>query len=658
MSTRHSSHLYDRFRAYGLNHSLAIALRREVSRWVSENGPEWTVKRLKLIKTNFIRGLASLDSDWVGVAVRRNSGTGVVIPKGPFGCLWKSTSTFKSRVRALNALMVYTTFKSRAVTREQWKKFQSSVERIPTDPASVEKVRSMLHIPRWMRVREEKPTSFLEFVTTKGYTPSYVAAHMSNFLDTDVAQVVWDKYPIYREVMGPYADRITSRFSFDDYFGYHEPLTWASCRDAVGTLGVTQEPGFKLRVFASPNLVHQCALLRMKQQLFDLLRRVKWDCTYDQSMGIEWAQEQLTQGKLLYSVDLSDATNNFPLDLQLHLLREVGCREEDVSLFCDLSRSAWQPTHERGAKALRWTQGQPLGLGPSFAAFALTHGVLVHSVARLLGLETDSFRVLGDDIVIAGAELGEAYVSTLQEIGVPVARDKTLVSYTIAEFAGKVISKEGPITAAKWRDPSDNSFMDFVRNAGPGVVNLLPPRQRKVVEYLGPLPEPHGFGWNPRGIPLDARIQVILLLDELKPTRSVRFANVETSARELDNMWRERYLHPNFGRQFDSLAASLYRDVSERTQRSYGAKSGPSRPEMDFTVGPVLLAARSAHSKVTVPRDLVTPQARRFLRRFGYIPVNLDKDLHSKSERTTLENLELKIGKVRTPAAEVGYSPT
>jgi len=374
MSLRHASHLRERFVAIGVSKSLASALSAQVSKWVEESGQEWTVNRLKLLKTGFLRRIAGETYNLPYVATRKDS-LGA-IPKGPFGVLWNgvTVSDIKTISVALNCMMVYSTFMSEVVTPKQWEKFHQSMTRAQPDPAQLASVVELMRIPKWMRVDTGIGLeTFEEFVVRKGYAPKYVSDQIERFVETGTGMALWEEFPQYKTCFNTLASPVDSRIGWDDMFGYHDPLDSRLTWEPVGSLGVTQEPGYKLRVFANPNICHQLAMSRMKRQLFSLLRRVKWDCTFNQSVGTEWVKAQLISGKKVYSIDLSDATNNFPLEVQLNILQAIGCAREDVELFHRLSRAPWRSTHEAKGKNYRWTVGQPLGLGPSFAAFALTH---------------------------------------------------------------------------------------------------------------------------------------------------------------------------------------------------------------------------------------------------------------------------------------------
>jgi len=159
-----------------------------------------------------------------------------------------------------------------------------------------------------------------------------------------------------------------------------------------------------------------------------------------------------------------------------------------------------------GFGQISWRRGQPLGLYPSFGSFALTHGVL------LLGLLKEPYKgqfyILGDDVVILDDAIAHSYRELLASLGCPISETKSLTSNSLCEFGGKILTSQSVIPQFKWRVISDDSFLDLVRNLGCRAVKLLRARQRAVVQKLSSLPEClGGFGWNPKGIPLEERLQ-------------------------------------------------------------------------------------------------------------------------------------------------------
>jgi hypothetical protein len=268
----------------------------------------------------------------------------------------------------------------------------------------------------------------------------------------------------------------------------------------VGRIGLIQEPGYKLRAVANPGRIFQRVLEPIGQVLYGTLPRLPWDCTFDQSKSFLPLQEALSAGVVVDSVDLSGATDYFPLELQEFILRKIFPKVE-VDLFHEISRGNWDVP---GKGQIQWIRGQPLGLYPSFGAFALTHGLLLLGLA---GAWKGQFYVLGDDVVILDRNLAIKYLQILEELGCPVSSSKSLCSTKLCEFGGKVITDSSVIPQFKWRAISDDSFIDLARNLGPRSLPLFRSRQQNVLKQVSPVPEClGGLGWNAKGIPVKDRI--------------------------------------------------------------------------------------------------------------------------------------------------------
>jgi hypothetical protein len=260
-----------------------------------------------------------------------------------------------------------------------------------------------------------------------------------------------------------------------------------------GIIAFIQEPGAKLRSVASPYLVHQMALRHFGKSLYRFVRSLPWDCTHDQSKPFERLRESLCRGREISSIDLSSATDHFPLVVQLVAARCLFGNQPDIALFECLSRSTWRSPLGN----LRWEKGQPLGLYPSFGLFTLTHGLVLW---HLNGCRhDDEFFVVGDDVVILKPELAQAYKDILRQMGVPWSPAKTVTSDQLCEFAGKVITQKGVIPQLKWREVSNDNFLDVCRLLGPRSRALLTSRQRKVFDLVKHCVQPHGLNFSFRG---------------------------------------------------------------------------------------------------------------------------------------------------------------
>jgi hypothetical protein len=237
----------------------------------------------------------------------------------------------------------------------------------------------------------------------------------------------------------------------------------------------------------------------LKADLKLVISQLPWDCTHNQQKGFSKIQ---SYDGTRYSIDLSGATDYFPLLLQIPLLKNLYHNHEQVNLFSDISTGPWLYKKDQ---TICWRRGQPLGLYPSFASFAMTHGFLLFYLNNYS--HDDKFFVLGDDVIILDNELYKSYMSCMDMLKCPISLNKSLTSTVIGEFAGKIITPNYVISQLKWRKPSDDNFIDLVRNIGPSFIPLLRQRQRKVCEKLFSVPDfLGGLGFNPKGLTLSDRI--------------------------------------------------------------------------------------------------------------------------------------------------------
>lgn len=476
----------------------------EIIRWTEKSGPEWTVDRLKALKTDFIRLTAGLDHSSEWIEYRHGYPTGV------FGRLFRWGHRDNKRLkRALNACMSYTSFLATKETTKQLSKFYDSVAADELDPTVVDEVFAFIQPEaeklkvrnhKIRTVKDYRPNPSKRAPTSEGGSVSEDEWLRTTdcLWKTSIGRLLYTRYSQVREVVRPIEGFLKPKLSkLPPYF--YESEKEKERIGFVGKIGHIQEPGMKLRAVANPFRVYQLSLSRLGDQLYELIQTLPWDCTHDQSKGTVWAENKISEHNQMFAVDLSDATNQFPLELQKKVLQSIsGVVEEDIHLFNDLAKANWlSPSHGM----VNWTKGQPLGLYPSFAAFALTHGVLVSSLAKKLGLDpADTFRILGDDIVISNRGLYESYREVLLKLNVPVSESKTLQSDLVTEFGGRVIVPGSIIALGKWRMSSDRNFLDVLRNIGPRYLQYLQPRQRRVAEILITLPEPIGLGMNPKGL--------------------------------------------------------------------------------------------------------------------------------------------------------------
>jgi len=212
-----------------------------------------------------------------------------------------------------------------------------------------------------------------------------------------------------------------------------------------------------------------------------------------------------------------------------------------------------------------------MGLYPSFPAFALSHHRLLTDIEEELGVK-DTYRILGDDIVISDGDVHESYRSKLNDLACPVSESKCLISNKFAEFAGKLVTGDSEFPTFKHRHVSSRNFLDIVRSLGRQAIGLLDNEQKRVLMYLAALPEPWGLGWNSSGATLESRIRgrEYLFTDNFEGV-SMRFSKTC----ELDDDISHRKVDPKSYFEYIEWAEQQ----EERTNYTFQASCVPIRDE-------------------------------------------------------------------------------
>jgi len=502
--------LIQRAKSTGVSRMIYIPFITLVVKWCISSGDEWTVDRLKAIKLDIIRKKAGLSpvSSWIA-----KSHLNDVMFKGVVGSLERWMFSHPNRFsKGLQLLQVYTYFYSDRLTLKQKEKFVKAV----SSPAPFIDKKIILRLRKSMRC--------LSIPKMKGELPSPDPIEFFQPSPNRRAPVLSGSVPEDQGVIDSIGYLIRSYIGQMHYFRYkdlYDPLIgnvlpmlkgkvlgqspYSDKGDktlTVGRIGLIQEAGYKLRAIANPGRVFQLVLQPLGKHLYQLLSHLPWDCTFDQSKAFPFVQEALQLGHEVSSIDLSNATDYFPLDLQIKVLKYLLPDSKYPSLFKEIATSKWIFPNNGD---IQWRRGQPLGLFPSFALFAITHGLLLFSLLNCP--YSGQFFVLGDDVVILDTELAQRYRDILSQLRCPISESKSISSASLSEFAGKIISPEKVISQLKWRNISDESFIDISRSIGPRIRPLLRKRQLCVIDTIANVPEFFGgLGWNEKGISLSNRL--------------------------------------------------------------------------------------------------------------------------------------------------------
>lgn len=200
----------------------------------------------------------------------------------------------------------------------------------------------------------------------------------------------------------------------------------------IRKLAIVPDKENKNRVVAIMDYWSQTVLKPYHEALMKVLSKIEQDRTFNQSpVGIDFIDGY-------FSYDLSNATDRFPLSVQKEVIRKFVGDDRAESWAYILSHEPFNLKDEQ----LYYKVGQPLGAYSSWAAFALTHHLLIRYCIELAGeTNTNCYMVLGDDVVISSSKVAKHYVSILELLGVELSKKKTLVSNDTYEFAKRIFHK-------------------------------------------------------------------------------------------------------------------------------------------------------------------------------------------------------------------------
>ncbi|UHK03006.1 MAG: RNA-dependent RNA polymerase [Hangzhou mitovirus 7] len=195
-------------------------------------------------------------------------------------------------------------------------------------------------------------------------------------------------------------------------------------------ISVIRDKERKNRPIAIFDYWSQTALYTLHASLFDLFRRIPTDLTHNQD-GVRSLLSIPTIS--YYSIDLSAATDRFPVCLQETVLQMLIGKEK---------AGAWKRIMTRELKipkggTISYEVGQPMGAYSSWAVFTLCHHLVVQYSAQQAGFPTwyDRYRVLGDDIVILDESVAIRYKENIAILGVSISNTKSHVSSDTFEMA-------------------------------------------------------------------------------------------------------------------------------------------------------------------------------------------------------------------------------
>lgn len=205
--------------------------------------------------------------------------------------------------------------------------------------------------------------------------------------------------------------------------------------------------GGKYRYIALGDWVSQNVLRSLHLILFRILKELPTDLTFDQSKIKKIYLDWYNQGKRIYSLDLTAATDRLPITLQAIVLSKLFNSEQFAKDWIDIIVS--KPFFVKdGLEVIPvyYGTGQGMGMYSSWAILAITHHILVKTSAFIVGIDPRTFNdyaILGDDIVIASEPVALKYKEIILSIGVSISEPKCVLpsEFIGIEFASKIFSR-------------------------------------------------------------------------------------------------------------------------------------------------------------------------------------------------------------------------
>jgi hypothetical protein len=220
----------------------------------------------------------------------------------------------------------------------------------------------------------------------------------------------------------------------------------------LSQFAIKEEPAGKIRLFALVDNITQSLLRPLHDALFDVLRVIPTDSTFDQDAGVRRASEKSQIWNQAFSFDLSSATDRLPVLLSMYILSNfIGLPLAKLWRIIIVNRTfAFNDKVAEKLKVsnegVKYRVGQPMGAYTSWAMLAITHHWIVQVAARRcypLAKPTWflDYEVLGDDIVIFDSNVAEEYQNILSVLGCDINLNKSIISTArpVFEFAKRTI---------------------------------------------------------------------------------------------------------------------------------------------------------------------------------------------------------------------------
>ncbi|CEZ26297.1 RNA dependent RNA polymerase [Botrytis cinerea mitovirus 2] len=271
----------------------------------------------------------------------------------------------------------------------------------------------------------------------------------------------------FKSLIGDGSYKIMIGELLENVFKDHRCFHIGNSLNGIGKIAIVKDPELKQRAIAMVDYYSQLVLRPIHDGLLNKLRNLPQDRTFTQNPFNNWGK---TMGNSFWSLDLSSATDRFPISLQEKVLASILKDEAKAETWRKIliERDYKLPN----GNLTRYSVGQPMGAYSSWTAFTISHHLVVHFAAHLCGIENfDKYILLGDDIVINNDKVARKYIKIMTKLGVDISINKTHVSKNTYEFAKRWVKHNIEITGIPLRGILNN-------------LNSLPTAIKQLVYYF------------------------------------------------------------------------------------------------------------------------------------------------------------------------------
>jgi hypothetical protein len=479
-------------------------MQKEVEGFILKNGAEWTCSRYKAI-WNAAMHLKNGDPESARKVYQDNSiayHRGSMLPKGAWGFAVANFVKAKSpsAVRRWAAVLrYYTTISLSKPSQTQIAKFTDAVETPPVRESFEPEGRKLAELVCSERGFVRKYD--FQSLVAQGLNNSKLHGTSYYYSGVSPSEVKEALSPEMRRqfteaLHQPFGKMLLSLMTeswipsplrgISEEDGLRQSAYMVHHRDdgTSGRIVMLQQQGCKGRTVFQPT----AELQRHFQALATACERIAMSlfpreaCWLDQQDGAYQALALLANGKTLFSVDQSSATDRFPRTLSEGVINYFGLNDYSQALEEVCSRP-WNC--EFLGRPVKVATGQPMGLYGSFALYNLSN-LMIAELSRIYTVEQEKtvesfqdgscFKVVGDDIIFSDGRVADNYRKILSSLGVKVSEAKSF-SGQLGEFAGFVLYASGDKAYAfrPYKYPMENYIsnpLDFLHSVGSKVSKL------------------------------------------------------------------------------------------------------------------------------------------------------------------------------------------